>query len=121
MSDDESKDIEPSLRGVRLQIEVAATHLQTDNASCGFWALFFAWTCLLGIDIRHPAIQDLSSDDIKELLKDIWNGYMSDRGGLPTEVLQEWFADFDAPVQWDALPDLVRRTCLRCPSVAVYI
>ncbi|KAI0710967.1 Ulp1 protease family, C-terminal catalytic domain-containing protein [Earliella scabrosa] len=97
-------DIDPSLRGVQLSIEVIPTGMQTDNSSCGFWAVFFAWTCLLGIDLSQEAIADLRAEDLKDLLQEICTSYVSEDGGLTTDVLREWFDDFDASVEWDLLP-----------------
>ena len=104
--------IDPSLQSDEFTIEEISTGLQTDGSSCGFWSLVFGWARLLEIDIQQDGFGDMSPEDLRDVLQSIWTSYVSDPEGLHTEVLREWFGDYDTELCWDDMPEVVRGSML---------
>ncbi|KAI0713757.1 hypothetical protein C8Q76DRAFT_693571 [Earliella scabrosa] len=99
--------IDPTLQSEEFTLEEVATGLQTDGSSCGFWSLIFGWARLLRIDIQQDGFGDLSPEDLRDVLMAIWTSYVGDQEGLQTEVLREWFGDYETEIDWDDLPTVV--------------
>ncbi|KAI0716347.1 hypothetical protein C8Q76DRAFT_783456 [Earliella scabrosa] len=93
-----------TLRTGTTEFITKGTGLQTDNASCGFWSVMFAWAILLDIDIARPAFQNLTVEEIKEILEDLWRHWIEDAGGLATALVADLFDIFDPSVQWESVP-----------------
>ncbi|KAJ7206946.1 hypothetical protein C8J57DRAFT_1541161 [Mycena rebaudengoi] len=69
--------------------------LQHDGFSCGFWAVFLAFSLLFGIDFNGPIVHSMTVDNLKETLGTIYSAFVGNPVGVPTSLLREILSPFE--------------------------
>ena len=100
----------PQLRPFDENIRQVPTGLQTDNNSCGFWSVLFAWGTLLGFDAHQIELAEVAVQDLKQMYELLWRAFLSDPDGLRTSLVREVFEPFQPDIEWDDMPEIVRGT-----------
>ena len=90
-----------------VRVETVWTALQTDDASCGFWAWLFLWSRLLNFDVDKGPAGTLAVTTLKDMARCIWMSYVSNPGGLLKDVVWVVFGWLEPELDWTDIEQVV--------------
>ncbi|KAJ6449560.1 hypothetical protein C8R45DRAFT_1114611 [Mycena sanguinolenta] len=95
----DSKDKKFTQRHLNLQ--------RSDSTTCGFWAVFVAFSMLLGFDLDQDLVRgmDRTPADLKEVLASIYSAFRADEIGVPLDLVQTLFQKFGPTFDYSSLTE----------------
>ncbi|KAJ7110200.1 hypothetical protein C8R43DRAFT_962368 [Mycena crocata] len=78
--------------------------LQRESFTCGFWAVYIAFSVLLSFPPVNLVALSMSAHQIKELIGPIYLSFIGNELGVPASLVRELFSPFQPAVTLEGVP-----------------